>query len=1678
MNEDALNPELGQAELLFERLVTVVRAQLPHGVRPGDLDAFVSRYQATLVSLIAQRLASREAGEAEHWTASKRTRANLLAMHALTKDGDLRTSEDIAALRAYSGWGGLSIRAIQDKVPEGVPVPEARGLIHEFYTPSKVCAAVAQAIGPLLGELRETDGSLLALEPSAGIGRFLRATEGWSQVRWHAVEYSALSGAILQALYPDQDVFLGPFEQWVREHEAHLGGKLGLVLSNPPYGVRGLSKTQDPDRSYRERHAYKYFLRRGLDLLKPNGLGVFLVPAGFMTGASNRELREKVLRRHHLSAAFRLPSKLFPGAQLVTDLLFWRARGGELPVLEASDESIVAGRYFEEFPQHILGREVGKDGGGDDQSKKPRWGYQVEGSFSGLPELVERPVCSSCAVLPWSRPVPVASPKPKTAGLPELVASAVALGQRVERYLRAVSHEREQAHQLWPELHQALVDWKAAHGSPHRQRTVKQALKQHPSVQAFLSAFAPSGALISGLAQRPTWAPRFGGTAQDVEAQAQHLFRSERRLSLERLLAFHRELGGRLTGAKLLHRLVEQGEWALDEDEGLMPMDAYLTGSLWPRVDRLERVLKEGAGSPSHRWALRQRRRLLEAIAPAVFDDIEGITPQQGWIPLELVGQWLGHSLERREGLVQLAHVDYAQTREARAVRPETRWCLGWINHDRTLFRPSKRRDQDLDAVRLQYAARWTRSFRAWLASEPDRKARIEHAYNRHFKGFVAPDYSQERPRAARWDYTAITPHGHQLAGSARLHANRGGLLAYDVGVGKTYTALHTLALDRQAGQARRPVILVPNSIVWKWHADLAKVLPDYRVGVVGSKQVLVTRGARRGQLSSTTDTPEERARTWARFQSGELDVVLVTFTAFARTRMEESQVRAYADKVGAIRREVKLRQRNAAKKKRLSEREQAILDEGVAAWVAERLELPKGWRYDPGVSWESLGVDWLCVDEAQNFKNLYLPEAREGGVPRFMGNAGTGSKRAWQLDFRAATVRKRTGGAGVYLLSATPAKNSPLEFYNLLQLVDGQVWERMGIFDPEAFIDRYCKLAIKGVLNAKLELESRSAVVGFDNLDELRGVIWRLGDFKTAEDVGLELPAPQVNLVEVDMDAAQDAKYADYVSQIEAALDSRSPSERGKILGLLARMALVSIHSQLDEGYTWKTAEGVDPHSPKFDALAQRVMSNPRCGHIVFVDNISAHVWVREVLVKAGVPRERIAVLNARTAKAAADRQRIAVAFNGSEHTPPAYDVVIANAIAYEGIDLQRRTCAIHHLDLPWEPATLQQRNGRGVRQGNTLSNIEINYYFSRRSQDGQKFNLIQGKLGWMSALLKSQERATNNPAAQMDLGPEEILLLISRNPEQTRQRLETVRAQRLKAAHAKLASDAQALLRGANGRFRRAERAKDPAEATRLRVEAEERLKALQDIDPQAWPWAAIALKARDQHLVTVSFEEGDQPPPLFEGARWRLPGALGGEVRHIELGRVVEDQIGFRHGGRMQWSLEEVTRVAKALVGSTPADLDPESWPASDRDSEALLAHIDRSLPRYAPDPARLGWTHASESWRAWAWETAGDALIQRLAGATSGYHLRAMALPAVEAGQLLLADGHALKRSQVSILPPTRDGWDLYLEHAARVLREKGPAVRSGQLSWRRLRQAGLSWWGHALPKGLAGAQESP
>ena len=319
--------------------------------------------------------------------------------------------------------------------------------------------------------------------------------------------------------------------------------------------------------------------------------------------------------------------------------------------------------------------------------------------------------------------------------------------------------------------------------------------------------------------------------------------------------------------------------------------------------------------------------------------------------------------------------------------------------------------------------------------------------------------------------------------------------------------------------------------------------------------------------------------------------------------------------------------------------------------------------------------------------------------------------------------------------------------------------------------------------------------------------------------------------------------------------------------------MASVAQHAQLDEKFDWNSAHLVtSPHSPKYDALAKRVLARTGCGHIVFSDTVPAHAWIRDVLIEAGVPRERIGILNAVVAPSAADRQRTAREFNGSESVAPKYDVLIANMIGEEGVDLQRRACAIHHMDIGWTPKKFDQRNGRGYRQGNTLSNIEILYYIANRSQDGSRLDMVRGKQNWISSLLESEGKEVNNPAAQSTLTRKELLVLISRDPEKTRARLEAAEAEREEERKKKVAAAASGTLRAVANRFDRARTEPNPTVAAENLSVARQKLAGLAKVDPAIWPWMAWAEEA-ERHPMRVPKEGG----PVYEGLRVAMPRLL---------------------------------------------------------------------------------------------------------------------------------------------------------------------------------------------------------
>jgi hypothetical protein len=793
-------------------------------------------------------------------------------------------------------------------------------------------------------------------------------------------------------------------------------------------------------------------------------------------------------------------------------------------------------------------------------------------------------------------------------------------------------------------------------------------------------------------------------------------------------------------------------------------------------------------------------------------------------------------------------------------------------------------------------------------------------------------------------------------------------------------------------------------------------------------------------------------------------------------------------------------------------------------------------------------------------------------------------------------TVRKRSGGAGVVLLSATPAKNSPLEFYNLIQYVDHDAFARLGILDPEQFIDRYCKILTREVVTMNATVEQAAACVGFRELHELRELVFRYGEFVTGDDVekagsqarnltwralvdeygssieeiarvwgwgktdvekgilvgrgqvpverpddaagaveeveapraksdrrrsalaaqvlangrtwlqlleticvrvgvplaiglddGLKLPKPWVRRIELEGNEIQTAKRNAYKKAIEAKLENPASQDSKSLLGMLASLSLVGIHPALDERrevtndegdvtrepiWTWETAEDIStPHSPKLDAVAAEIMKRPGCGHIVFVENIAVHVWLRMVLTEAGMPAERIAILNAASGnpnRSPADRQRIAQEFNGSPAVPgtdgalgepeslPKYDVIIANQVAYEGINLQTRTCAVHHVDMPWEPATLQQRNGRAWRQGNEFLAIQIIYYMARCFPDGMKFNMIQGKRGWMADLIESQARETNNPGAQMEVGPEEVLAMLACDATVVRAMFAALREKAAAEARVKQAEAASTSLRGAVSRFQRAAAMSNPIEAARLRSEAQQRIDDLQHVDPKAWPWAEWAKQARVHDMMVP--EKGGSP--VYETLRTATPDLRDPSVlNYDEFGKIHWGAgITLRKSGNVKWQLLTLHQV----VG---LNLQPESvtstWPPDD---EARMTEAMRGAISQLRNPSQvlkawqvLNWKDATDSFKEWAWRLFGGQITLALREHVGSTHwIKDFHIPVMRGGALDVG----LLRPFDSIVALSPTGWEDFLALAP-----------VSNLDSDMLDVAARFWWGKSLPRDL-------
>ncbi len=292
---------------LWDGLVEDVASSRPRGLRPSTVRDYLHGQRGRLIrKLEPLRRIYVLPRPGEPTNTRERTEANIAALQMLDR-GESSARTRARVLGQYTGWGGLSLEQNQRRIPEQFDL-DPIALAHEYYTPIKLADAVADVLCPLLPELADVTGRIKALEPSAGTGRLIdalnrRCTE--LSIVWTAAELSDVAARILESLHPATEVFRGPYERFNQQRPQTIG-TWNLVVSNPPFGssarVRVYAK-EDNDRAYDEPFDFAYFMRRGLDSLAYGGVGAFLIPRGFLTSITHRDLRERILLRPHLLGA-------------------------------------------------------------------------------------------------------------------------------------------------------------------------------------------------------------------------------------------------------------------------------------------------------------------------------------------------------------------------------------------------------------------------------------------------------------------------------------------------------------------------------------------------------------------------------------------------------------------------------------------------------------------------------------------------------------------------------------------------------------------------------------------------------------------------------------------------------------------------------------------------------------------------------------------------------------------------------------------------------------------------------------------------------------------------------------------------------------------------------------------------------------------------------------------------------------------------------------------------------------------------------------------------------------------------------------------------------------------------------------------------------------------------------
>lgn len=613
--------------------------------------------------------------------------------------------------------------------------------------------------------------------------------------------------------------------------------------------------------------------------------------------------------------------------------------------------------------------------------------------------------------------------------------------------------------------------------------------------------------------------------------------------------------------------------------------------------------------------------------------------------------------------------------------------------------------------------------FRNWVLKSPERIERIERIYNDRFNNIKVREY----------DGSYITIPGlnplfkfrpHQLNAIARIASGNNVMLAHEVGAGKTAVMAGAGMYLRSIGAAKKPLYIVPKPIVAQWGREFARFFPAAKVLVTDEKDF----------------EKSNRRRFLGKIAAGDFDAVIMSHSQFEKIPLSlERQEAIFNDKKAQLM-AAKEKARASDGKRAFSVKQYAS---AIKALDKKLTKLRADFKKDSFMNFEQLGCDCLFVDEAHIYKNLYTAtkHTNVAGI-----NSSANSQRAFDMDMKAAYFQEINNGGGVTMATGTPLSNSIAECYVFQHFLQRPMLQKSGIdsFDEWA--------SVYGNITVSLEVKPtgngwrmRERFAEFKNLPELCNMLSQCFDVvKTTDIEGIKLPEiiggkPQIIVCE---------QSADQVRQVEEGMKRAENIENKKVslkddnmLAVCGYMSNVSLDPRIN-----------DPDAEDWDGLKINVCAVkiceiqkqfPNSAQVVFCDlsvpnnkgKFTVYQALKDKLIESGsfLPEEIAFVHDADN-----DRKRLEMFDKVNSGT---IKVIIGSTSKLgTGVNMQRNLIAAHHLDAPYVPKDIEQRNGRIVRQGNTNSEVFVNYYSTKGTFDSYRWQLLEKKQRLISQVLSGK--------------------------------------------------------------------------------------------------------------------------------------------------------------------------------------------------------------------------------------------------------------------------------------------------------------------------------------------------